>query len=504
MKLFEASFLKGLGYTGSRNDMNMALFKEETGVSRLSINDMAFQYFGLFSNKDTLEGRYNDWKQGAAVAAPTQAEILAYTGNFGSVSKTATKWSNVPYNRDLSGNVKSWSEVTVGGTILYCVMDVYIPLGTAPPGGWPVMLYFHSNGSTNSMAGSPIDKIRDPLLAAGYAVASIEFPHPVTNKVALGANWFDAYYDCARAVQYVRSYSTAMGLNPNKLGAVSRSRGSLCVYASLLPERANPLLPKHWERQSSYIPSIYMVQGQTLHNSRRACEEFVFPVDWPIVLAERPADDATLNAADLVGIATQIPRLHMTNDTAYYADKVDAATILADFVHYPNMMKLMKANMDLRDVTKATTAIPVANGSEFDTLVQFADDNVGRYGPNLAIDPEFDSTAGWSLTQPPGNSATISGGVLTIVSNDGLWTAASRVLPIENGKNYIVGMTVTATSGSGIRTDLSSIVGTNRTAPGSYVQAFLNTVSGQTFSASRGAGICSGSATSYFVKEILP
>ena len=313
----------------------------------------------------------------ANVPPPTQSEILAYTGNFGSVSKTATKWSNVPYNRDGSGNVKSWVELTVVGTpTLYCVMDVYIPTGTAPPGGWPVAVYTHSNGSTNSMAGFPTDKILNPLLAAGYAVASVEFPHPVTNKAQLGANWFDAYYDLARALQHIRSYSTAMGLDPLRVGAVTRSRGSLLAYASLMTDLQNSASPSHWERQSSYCASIYMVQGQTLHNSRRACEEFVFPSGWDAVFAERPPMDDVLNSADLVATAAQLPRLHMTNDTAYYADKVNAATILADFVHYPNMLKLMKANMDAREPSKATATVPVANGSEFDELVTFFTTNV--------------------------------------------------------------------------------------------------------------------------------
>jgi hypothetical protein len=310
------------------------------------------------------------------VLAPTQAEILAYTGNFGSVSKTATKWSNVPYNRDGSGNVKSWSEITIGGTTLYCVLDVYIPTGTAPPGGWPVAVYCHSNGSTKDMLGSPTDKILNPLLAAGYAVAAVEFPHPVTNKAALGANWFDAYYDLGRALQHIRSYSTAMGLNPARIGAVTRSRGSLLAYASLMTDLQNASSPAHWQRQSSYCASIYMVQGQTLHNSRRACEEFVFPSGWDTVYAERPPDDTVLNSADMVATAAQLPRLHMTNDTAYYADKVNAATILADFVHYSNMLKLMKARFDARTPGKATDQVPVANGSEFDGLVAFFQANV--------------------------------------------------------------------------------------------------------------------------------
>lgn len=74
MKLFLPSFLKGLGYTGSINDMNWKYFRDQT-ISTGSLNDLAYKFYGRFNSSLSLNDRYKSWESSIG-ETPLRATIV--------------------------------------------------------------------------------------------------------------------------------------------------------------------------------------------------------------------------------------------------------------------------------------------------------------------------------------------------------------------------------------------------------------------------------------------
>lgn len=269
-------------------------------------------------------------------AAPTLADLAAY-------QTSSTKWTDIPYDSD----AKAWAEPTFAGATWYPRMDVYKPSGTPPAGGWPTVIYTHANGSTKAIpSGQSVDtKILQPLLAAGVALVAVEFPHPAIMMQTSGVNGDPVALDCynyiGRAVQKVRSIGGALSLNTVKLGAVTRSRGSLAIYAALRADLA-AVTGTHQQRQSSHIQAFWSVNGQTVHRSQTAADLFVLEAERATYLASNPDYSTLLNALDLVYTAASFPHLHLVTNDPYYNALVAASLV---GVHHPDMFRLLKERM---------------------------------------------------------------------------------------------------------------------------------------------------------------
>lgn len=287
-------------------------------------------------------------------AAPTLSSISAY-------QTSSTRWVDVPYDSDS----KAWPEPTFAGATWYPRMDIYLPAGIAPAGGWkkPV-IYTHANGATKSIpSGGSVDvKLLQPLLAAGSPVFAVEFPHPALLRAASWAGAMDAYNYIGRAVQRIRSLSAALNIDATKIGAVTRSRGSLALYTALRDD-LQATVGTHQQKQSSQIQAFWCVNGQTVHRSQTACELFVIEADWPEYLAANPDYPELLNAVDLVFSAYQVPFMHLVNNDAYTNSPQPWESV---GVHHPDMFRVLKERCTAIGYgSKVTDAPSTAGDDEF-------------------------------------------------------------------------------------------------------------------------------------------
>lgn len=250
-----------------------------------------------------------------------------------------TVWGNIPYGP------KSWKEVTLNNKMLYQVFDIRIPEGTPPPDGWPIMFYYHPNGLSKFIkAGSFIDlKVVQPCLKAGIAVVSVEFRHPVTNKAVLGDAYLEAYNDPGLAIQAAKSLHVALNLDINRIGIVAKSRGSLALFANLLPDLANSSAITYAGTLSSRATHVWINKGQSIHQTEPAAQLFVVPEDYDqFIDAMPPNDPLLLNQIDLVQTPdASVPKLHLVSQYEYYVDKQPAAIVLDNPLHYPDMMRVL-------------------------------------------------------------------------------------------------------------------------------------------------------------------
>lgn len=231
---------------------------------------------------------------------------------------SSTSWADVPWGPE------SWFEPTTG-TTLSQVMDIWVPTTTRPPNGYPSVSFFHANGNTHK---SLSNTFRNELLAAGLAVISVEFRHPVTN-VALGA----PHLDVGRAIQYLRALGAGLQLDSNRVGATSRSRGALCVWQALQPDLADGGSPTYQGRMSSRIHAVWAYAAQTTYSTTEFANTFIVPGDRAAFLALNPDDARWGSAIQSVATATYRPPMMIRHEKAHPTGLVSGA--VADDIHYP-------------------------------------------------------------------------------------------------------------------------------------------------------------------------
>lgn len=272
--------------------------------------------------------------------APTLESIEAYRTN-------TTTWTGIPYGS------ASWPEPGMG--TLYQVVDIALPSGTAPAAGWPVIVYFHANSAVRTIAaGSSLDtNFKQVALSLGYAVAQVEFRHPVTN-VNQGA----PHTDAGLALQFVRSLHQALNLDRTRIHAFCRSRGSLALWQALQADMANSNAATYAGRQSSLLKSLWIIQGQIAYSTARFAELYIVPADRAALIAANPDNPAWKNAIDGVPTANSLPQVSMVHELPWYGAQVTAAQMTADGsqVHFPDAGRLMVAAYQARGLADRCAA----------------------------------------------------------------------------------------------------------------------------------------------------
>lgn len=272
----------------------------------------------------------------------------------------------IPYGASIG-----WDEPGVGPASQ--MFDIAIPSGTAPEGGWPVIAYFHANGSDYVVGdgGTVGTLVKAAALSAGIAFASVEFRHPVTN-VAIGA----PHTDTGQAVQAIRALHSALNLDRSKFFGVCRSRGNLAIWQSLQADMMAANAGTYVGRQSSRLQGIWGINSQIAYSTQRFCELYVLPADHAAVLAANPDNPSWLNAIDAVPTADTLPQLVMVHDGTYF-DRLVSKAELDAWDALPNMSPLHfpDAGIKMRDAYAARGyAARIANyDAETDNNEQHAD-----------------------------------------------------------------------------------------------------------------------------------
>ncbi len=115
--------------------------------------------------------------------------------------------SDITYNRHGSQSLK---------------LDLYLPSGSPPPGGWPVILAFPGDGwrqADRKDYGGAVSVLTD----YGYAVEGVDTTYA---KDSGGHTWPTNLEDARAAVRWTRAHSGRFGLNPAKVVAMGESAGA--------------------------------------------------------------------------------------------------------------------------------------------------------------------------------------------------------------------------------------------------------------------------------------
>jgi acetyl esterase/lipase len=142
--------------------------------------------------------------QGSAAPWQSGADELM---RLKSVHHAGTKIANVPFP-------------TVDGQ--FQLLDVYLPTGRAPAGGWPVLVAIHGGGWRRFSKNQYGPRIASAFVPRGFAVVA---PNYVLS--APGApTWPLNFEDVEAAVQWVRGQARSLDINPARIAAIGESAGA--------------------------------------------------------------------------------------------------------------------------------------------------------------------------------------------------------------------------------------------------------------------------------------
>lgn len=116
-------------------------------------------------------------------------------------------------------------------------LDLYRP---GSGGNFPVVVWFHGGYWTQGNRGELPGRFRDDLLAAGYAVVTVDY-----RLAQVGANqWPTGLLDAKRAVTYLKHYAGLLDLDPERVVTSGFSAGGhLAVMVAISRDAAGVSLP---------------------------------------------------------------------------------------------------------------------------------------------------------------------------------------------------------------------------------------------------------------------
>jgi len=240
-------------------------------------------------------------------------------------------------------------------------LDLYIPEGTGP---FPVVIMIHGGGF---MLGDKADGTGltgvDSLLAAGYAVASINY------RLSGEAQYPAQIYDAKAAVRFLRANAATYNLNPDKFGAWGASAGGNLV--ALLGTTCG----------------VAELEGDLGNNDQSSCVQAV--VDWfgPIDFLKMQeqlteagcsasTDDASSPESKLIGAAVQTvpekvaltnPMNYITADDAPFFIQNGTADCNIPPVQNKNLADALSAVIGVDNVVYSSLEGAGHGGSQFET-----------------------------------------------------------------------------------------------------------------------------------------
>jgi len=181
---------------------------------------------------------------------------------------SANLWAKGPENGIDKGNCTLYQDIRYGAVRADLpendptsdrLLDVYVPKGEAPKGGWPVVMFVHGGGFSGGAKAEKygLNPVGAKLLERGYAVVSINYLlwHHF-NKVkgaSCGAQMKDglpkagvyievtetairvASEDAALALKWIKKNGKKFGINPGFIAITGGSAGAItCLYTAFV------------------------------------------------------------------------------------------------------------------------------------------------------------------------------------------------------------------------------------------------------------------------------
>lgn len=223
-----------------------------------------------------------------------------------------TRWRNARWG------AKDWLENAINYSQ---VVDIDIPEGTPPPGGWPCLGRAHAAQGVHTVPdGSSIDTmVRSVALANGIAFITFAGQHPY-----LSATPEVMPDDVPEFWAWFQQLAPYLGIDPHGISFFTQSRGSMVLEAALRNPLVDPELMWCINPQFSYRP---LVGYNTL---------LATPADIAAALAAEP-DDPRQNSAFLeVATAARVPKLVALHEGAYWQRKISFAEYGVWSTHTPD------------------------------------------------------------------------------------------------------------------------------------------------------------------------
>ncbi len=132
------------------------------------------------------------------------------------------------------------------GTGTYRKLDLYVPIGTPPVGGWPVIMYNHGGFWVSGTRGSIPSGLVDDATLRGYAVATCSYvlcgvyyaglsqPYPAYSPSTESARYPTQILNYKEAAYWLQTNATTYDLNPAKFIATGHSAGGYNALGAAL------------------------------------------------------------------------------------------------------------------------------------------------------------------------------------------------------------------------------------------------------------------------------
>lgn len=304
-------------------------FYMDTDLSVSAVSDTVLKFLRIGSDGITRSAVIT-----LVPEAGPEAPTLASLAEFLVAPENPLVYENILW----APNQPDWVEPATGQTCK-CWVDITMPPGVPADYGWtngfPMAHHHHYAGGNHHVRGGTVNSaLKQKLLAKGIAFSSWEVPHPVLTPGVPQNFW-------GRLVQYARSLSAALNLDPAKMFNIGRSRGNYSFVTAMMPDLADPQADTLAGRLSSVIKWHFGANTQGVYRTGRAADLFVIASDRAAYLALNGPDVPTDPCAiDMIATAPQLPDFVVSYDkkvvdrTLYPDGKVPASVIGTD-KHWP-------------------------------------------------------------------------------------------------------------------------------------------------------------------------
>jgi len=102
------------------------------------------------------------------------------------------------------------------------LLDVYLPKGSSPAGGWPVLIAIHGGGWRRFSKDTYGPRIASAFVPRGYVVVAPDYVLSAPGK----PTWPVNFEDVEAAVRWVRTEAPAIDIDPARVAAIGESAGA--------------------------------------------------------------------------------------------------------------------------------------------------------------------------------------------------------------------------------------------------------------------------------------
>jgi acetyl esterase/lipase len=216
-------------------------------------------------------------------------------------------------------------------------LDLYLPAGTPPTGGWPVILAFPGGGwrwASRQQYGQQVAV----LTKAGFAVAGVDYAY-AGNTPNGSHTWPVDLEDAQQAVRWTREHAGAFHLNSNEIVAMGDSAGAdLALLVGTYP--SGPV-------QTDSPPSGPTADTNPVSDKVQAIVDFYGPTDLTALYNESRSAVLPYFDTYLGGTPTQYPGRYAAASPMTYVNGDTPPTLivqgLADVTNLPSQSTSLDA-----------------------------------------------------------------------------------------------------------------------------------------------------------------